>query len=74
MKAGNGQHFELAYNGQAAVDEAMLIVGQRGGDQSGGGAGRPSSQGLGSSEKGWGSGGSGGTAGRRWNGKGRWSA
>lgn len=29
MKAGNGQHFEQAYNVQAAVDEAMLIVGQR---------------------------------------------
>jgi len=29
MKAGNGQHFEQAYNAQAAVDEAMLIVGQR---------------------------------------------
>lgn len=29
MKAGNGQHFEQAYNAQAVVDEAMLIVGQR---------------------------------------------
>jgi transposase len=29
MKAGNGKHFEQAYNAQAAVDEAMLIVGQR---------------------------------------------
>ena len=29
MKAGNGQHFAQAYNAQAAVDEAMLIVGQR---------------------------------------------
>src|SRR6266705_1698568 len=29
MKAGNGQHFEQAYNAQAAVDEQMLIVGQR---------------------------------------------
>ena len=29
MKAGNGQHFEQACNAQAAVDEAMLIVGQR---------------------------------------------
>ena len=29
MKAGNGQHFEQAYNAQAAVDEAMLIVGER---------------------------------------------
>jgi hypothetical protein len=29
MKAGNGQHFEQAYNAQAAVDQAMLIVGQR---------------------------------------------
>ena len=29
MKAGNGQHFEQAYNAQAAVDAAMLIVGQR---------------------------------------------
>lgn len=29
MKAGSGQHFEQAYNAQAAVDEAMLIVGQR---------------------------------------------
>jgi hypothetical protein len=29
MKAGNGQHFEQAYNAQAAVNEAMLIVGQR---------------------------------------------
>ena len=29
MKAGNGQHFEQAYNAQAAVDEAMMIVGQR---------------------------------------------
>jgi transposase len=29
MKAGSGKHFEQAYNAQAAVDEAMLIVGQR---------------------------------------------
>jgi hypothetical protein len=29
MKAGNGQHFEQAYNAQAAVNEVMLIVGQR---------------------------------------------
>jgi transposase len=29
MKAGNGQHFEQAYNAQAAVDEQMLIVGAR---------------------------------------------
>ena len=29
MKAGSGQHFEQAYNAQAAVDQAMLIVGQR---------------------------------------------
>lgn len=29
MKAGSGQHFEQAYNAQAAVDEAMLIVGAR---------------------------------------------
>ena len=29
MKAGNGKHFEQAYNAQAAVDGAMLIVGQR---------------------------------------------
>src|SRR6266700_3873569 len=29
MKAGNGQHFEQAYNAQAAVDEQMLIVGER---------------------------------------------
>ena len=29
MKAGNGQHFEQAYNAQAAVDQAMLIVGAR---------------------------------------------
>src|SRR6267378_859898 len=29
MKAGNGQHFEQAYNAQAAVDEHMLIVGER---------------------------------------------
>jgi hypothetical protein len=29
MKAGNGQHFEQSYNAQAAVDERMLIVGQR---------------------------------------------
>ena len=27
MKAGSGQHFEQCYNAQAAVDEAMLIVG-----------------------------------------------
>ena len=29
MKAGNGKHFEQAYNAQAAVDKAMLIVGER---------------------------------------------
>ena len=29
MKAGNGQHFEPAYNAPAVVDEALLIVGQR---------------------------------------------
>ena len=29
MKAGNGQHFEQAYNAQAAVNEVLLIVGQR---------------------------------------------
>ena len=29
MKAGSGQHFEQAYNAQAAVDQAMLIVGER---------------------------------------------
>ncbi len=29
MKAGNGQHFEQAYNARAAVDGAMLIVGER---------------------------------------------
>lgn len=29
MKAGSGQHFEQAYNAQAAVDESMLIVGER---------------------------------------------
>ena len=29
MKAGSGNHFEQAYNAQAAVDEAMLIVGRR---------------------------------------------
>jgi len=29
MKAGSGNHFEQAYNAQAAVDGAMLIVGQR---------------------------------------------
>lgn len=29
MKAGSGSHFEQAYNAQAAVDEAMLIVGQQ---------------------------------------------
>jgi transposase len=29
MKAGSGHHFEQAYNAQAAVDQAMLIVGQR---------------------------------------------
>ena len=28
-KAGNGQHFEQSYNAQAAVDEQMLIVGER---------------------------------------------
>ena len=27
MKAGSGQHFEQSYNAQAAVDEAMLVVG-----------------------------------------------
>lgn len=29
MKAGSGNHFEQAYNAQAAVDGAMLIVGAR---------------------------------------------
>jgi transposase len=29
MKAGSGQHFEQAYNAQAAVDAAMIIVGER---------------------------------------------
>ena len=29
MKAGSGAHFEQAYNAQAAVDAAMVIVGQR---------------------------------------------
>jgi hypothetical protein len=29
MKAGSGQHFEQSYNAQIAVDQAMLIVGQR---------------------------------------------
>ena len=29
MKAGSGQHFEQAYNAQAAVDQQMLIVGER---------------------------------------------
>ena len=29
MKAGNGSHFEQAYNAQAAVDEVMVIVGER---------------------------------------------
>ena len=29
MKAGSGPHFEQAYNAQAAVDERMLIVGER---------------------------------------------
>lgn len=29
MKAGNGSHFEQAYNAQAAVDGAMIIVGAR---------------------------------------------
>ena len=29
MKAGSGPHFEQCYNPQAAVDEAMLIVGRR---------------------------------------------
>jgi len=29
MKAGNGKHFVQGYNAQAAVDAAMLIVGQR---------------------------------------------
>lgn len=29
MKAGSGQHFEQAYNAQAAVDAAMFIVGER---------------------------------------------
>ena len=29
MKAGSGQHFEQAYNAQAAVDAALLIVGER---------------------------------------------
>lgn len=29
MKAGSGEHFEQAYNAQAAVDQQMLIVGER---------------------------------------------
>ena len=29
MKAGSAQHFEQSYNAQAAVDEALLIVGER---------------------------------------------
>ena len=29
MKAGNGSHFEQAYNAQASVDEQMVIVGER---------------------------------------------
>jgi transposase len=29
MKAGSGPHFEQAFNAQAAVDEAMIIVGKR---------------------------------------------
>src|SRR4030095_9798986 len=29
MKAGNRQHFEQAYNAQGAVDQSMLIVGER---------------------------------------------
>jgi len=29
MKAGSGLHFEQAFNAQAAVDEAMIIVGER---------------------------------------------
>ena len=29
MKAGNGAHFEQAYNAQAVVDEQMVIVGER---------------------------------------------
>lgn len=29
MKAGSGHHFEQAYNAQAVVDGAMLIVGER---------------------------------------------
>lgn len=29
MKAGNGNHFEQAYNAQVAVDQQMLIVGER---------------------------------------------
>lgn len=29
MKAGSGPHFEQAFNAQAAVDEAMIIVGER---------------------------------------------
>ena len=29
MKAGSGNHFEQAFNAQAAVDEALLIVGER---------------------------------------------
>ena len=56
MKAGSGQHFEQAYNAQAAVDAAMIIVGEagerraqrqagiasgRGDDQSSGGGGSP---------------------------------
>ena len=29
MKAGNGSHFEQAYNAPAAVEEQMVIVGER---------------------------------------------
>jgi cytochrome oxidase assembly protein ShyY1 len=32
MKAGNGPHFAQAYNAQAAVDGALLVVGARGSD------------------------------------------
>ena len=47
MKAGNGQHFEQAYNAQAAVNEVMLIVGQRAQRQAGtrGERGRPQPRG-----------------------------
>lgn len=29
MKARNGSHFEHTYNAQAAVDQTLLIVGER---------------------------------------------